>query len=45
MQKLFEKFFSESYQGEVESSLKAPLTFFGQPAEIFPPEIQENNKL
>ena len=31
--------------GEVESSLKAPLTFFGQPAEIFLLEIQEKNNL
>ena len=45
VQKLFKKFSSRSYQGEVESSLKATLTFFGQPAELFPLEIQENNNL
>ena len=41
MQKLSKKVSSKCSQGEVESSLKAPLTFFGQPDEIFAPEIQE----
>ena len=45
VQKLFKKFSSRSYQGDVESSLKATLTFFGQPAEIFSLEIQEKNHL
>ena len=40
--KKFSKIFSsESSHGEVESSLKAPLTFFGQPAEVFPLDIQK----
>ena len=40
--KNFSKLFSSkcSY-GEVESSLKAPLTFFRQPAELFPLDIQK----
>ena len=36
---------SSCSHGQVESSLKTTLTFFGQPAEIFPLEIQENNNL
>ena len=41
MQKLFRKFSSKSYQGEVESSLKATLTCFGRPTENFPLNIQK----
>ena len=35
------KFSSKSPHGYVESSMKAPLTFFGQPAESFPLDIQK----
>ena len=45
MQKLFKKFASKSYQGEVESSLKATLTCFGQPAKYVPLDVQKNNNL
>ena len=38
-------FSSKCSYGEVESSLQAPLTFFGQPAESFPLDIQKNNNL
>ena len=36
---------SKCSYGEVESSLKAPLIFFRQPAETFPVDIQKNNNL
>ena len=39
------KFSSKSSQGEVESSLKATLTCFGQPAKNFPLGVQKNNNL
>ena len=39
------KFSSNCSHGEVKSSLKAPLTFSGQPAENFPLEVQEKNNL
>ena len=35
------KFSSKCSHGEVESNLKAPLTFFRQPAEFFPLDIQK----
>ena len=44
--KNFSKVFSsKNSHGEVESSLKASLTFFGQLAENFPLDIQKNNSL
>ena len=44
--KNFSNFFSSKCSnGEVESSLKAPLTFFRLPAELSPLDIQKNNKL
>ena len=45
MQKLFKIFPPNCSYGEVESSLKAPLTFFGQPQESVLLDIQKNNIL
>ena len=44
--KNFSKIFSSKVShGDIESRLKAPLTFSGQPAKLFPLDIQENNIL
>ena len=44
--KNFSKIFSSKRsQGDVESNMKAPRTFFGQPAENLPLDIQKINKL
>ena len=45
MQKLFEKVFLKLFPWRGRKQLESPADFFGQPAEIFPLEIQENNNL